>query len=119
MNEVRRATPLGNPTPTDELAPVPVEGSAISSLELKDLERAIAKLPIEQRQVILLVGLEGMPYDEVASILNVPVGTVRSRLSRGRDLLRYRMGMQEQRSPQHVPEKHISGTVGRLVARAG
>ena len=112
VNEVRRATPLGNPTPIDELAPVPVEGSAVSSLELKDLERAIAKLPIEQRQVILLVGLEGMPYDEVASILNVPVGTVRSRLSRGRDLLRYRMGMQEQRSPQHVAEKHI----GRFVA---
>ena len=119
VNEVRRATPLGNPRPIDELAPVRVEGSAISSLELKDSKRAIAKLPIEQRQVILLVDLEGMPYDEVASILNVPVGTVRSRLSRGRDLLRYHMGMQEQRSPQHVPEKHISRTVGRLVARAG
>jgi RNA polymerase sigma-70 factor (ECF subfamily) len=66
-------------------------------VELKDLERAIAKLPIEQRQAVLLVGLEGMPYDEVASVLNVPIGTVRSRLSRGRDLLRYLMGMQEQR----------------------
>jgi DNA-directed RNA polymerase specialized sigma24 family protein len=66
-------------------------------VELKDLERAIAKLPIEQRQAVLLVGLEGMPYDEVASVLNVPIGTVRSRLSRGRDLLRHLMGMQEQR----------------------
>ena len=42
----------------------------------KDLERAIAKLPIEQRQAVLLVGLEGMPYDEVASVLNVPIGTL-------------------------------------------
>jgi RNA polymerase sigma-70 factor, ECF subfamily len=57
-------------------------------LELRDLERAIAKLPEEQRSVILLVGLEGMSYDEAASIANVPVGTVRSRVSRGRETLR-------------------------------
>ena len=97
VNEIRRAAPLGNVAGVDELAPVPVEGNAIPSVELKDLERAIAKLPIEQRQAVLLVGLEGMPYDEVASVLNVPIGTVRSRLSRGRDLLRHLMGMQEQR----------------------
>jgi RNA polymerase sigma-70 factor (ECF subfamily) len=52
-------------------------------------------LPVEQRQVILLVGLEGMQYDEVATLLNVPVGTVRSRLSRGRDQLRRLMGMDD------------------------
>jgi len=97
VNDIRRAAPYGNPVGVDELAPVPVEGNAIPSVELKGLERAIAKLPIEQRQAVLLVGLEGMPYDEVASVLNVPIGTVRSRLSRGRDLLRYLMGMQEQR----------------------
>lgn len=57
-------------------------------LELRDLERAIAKLPEEQRSVILLVGLEGMSYDEAASIAKVPVGTVRSRVSRGRETLR-------------------------------
>ena len=52
-------------------------------------------MPEEQRQVILLVGLEGMAYDEVAAVLKVPVGTVRSRLSRGRDQLRRLMGMDE------------------------
>jgi Sigma-70, region 4 len=55
---------------------------------LRDLERTIARLPDEQRQVILLVGLEGIPYEEAATVLGIPIGTVRSRLSRGRDLLR-------------------------------
>lgn len=61
-------------------------------LELRDLERAIAKLPEEQRSAILLVGLEGMRYEEVAAIFDVPVGTIRSRLSRGREALRRLMG---------------------------
>jgi RNA polymerase sigma-70 factor (ECF subfamily) len=75
-----------------------VQSNAIPALQLRDLERAIGKLPPEQRQAILLVGLEGMSYEEVASVLNVPVGTVRSRLSRGRDQLRLLMGMEEERA---------------------
>jgi RNA polymerase sigma-70 factor (ECF subfamily) len=43
--------------------------------------------------VILLVGLEGMHYEEVATILKIPIGTVRSRLSRGREALRMLMAM--------------------------
>jgi len=61
---------------------------------LRDLETALGKLQPEQREVILLVGLEGMSYEEVAAILEIPVGTVRSRLSRGRDQLRQLMGME-------------------------
>jgi DNA-directed RNA polymerase specialized sigma24 family protein len=78
----------------EEMAPVlTVYPNALASLQLRDLEAAIAKLPQEQRQVILLVGLEGMRYEEVALVLGVPVGTVRSRLSRGRDQLRRLMDM--------------------------
>ena len=62
---------------------------------------AIAKLQIEQRQVILLVGLEGMDYEGTAKILNVPIGTVRSRLSRGRSELRKLMGYIE--GPENAP----------------
>jgi RNA polymerase sigma-70 factor (ECF subfamily) len=65
----------------------------IVRLELRDLERAIARLPEEQRSVILLVGLEGMRYDEVALVLNLPVGTVRSRVFRGRASLRVMTGL--------------------------
>ena len=66
--------------------------------QLTELDEAIGKLPVEQRQVVLMVGLEGMAYEEVASILMVPIGTVRSRLSRGRSTLRRLMGMEEEQA---------------------
>jgi RNA polymerase sigma-70 factor (ECF subfamily) len=62
------------------------------------LERALGELPDEQRQIILLVGLEGMSYEEAAAVLNVPVGTIRSRLSRGREALRELMDMDTKRA---------------------
>jgi RNA polymerase sigma-70 factor, ECF subfamily len=60
-------------------------------LSLCDLDRALAQLSAEQREVILLVGLEGLSYEEAATMLDVPVGTIRSRLSRGRESLRILM----------------------------
>ena len=68
------------------------------SLELRDMARALACLPVEQREVVLLIGLEGMSYQQAADTLNVPLGTVMSRLSRGRDALR-RMMEGEERLP--------------------
>jgi RNA polymerase sigma-70 factor (ECF subfamily) len=52
------------------------------------MSSALAQLPMEQRQVVLLVGLEQLTYAEAAEVLEVPIGTVMSRLSRGRDRLR-------------------------------
>jgi len=66
-----------------------------ASSQLRELDQALARLPGEQREVILLVGLEGMSYETAANVLSVPVGTVRSRLSRGRDALRRLMGLPE------------------------
>lgn len=65
-------------------------------LELRDLDRALALLPEEQRAVILLVGLEGMAYETAAEVVGVPIGTVRSRLSRGREGLRRLMGIRSE-----------------------
>jgi RNA polymerase sigma-70 factor, ECF subfamily len=75
-----------------------------ASRQLRELERALACLPDEQREVILLVGLEEMSYQEAAQVLGVPVGTVRSRLSRGRDALRRRMDFPE-RSRAASPDR--------------
>ena len=55
-----------------------------ASRQLRELERALGELPEEQREVILLVGLEGMSYDQAAAILNVPVGTIRAPVARAR-----------------------------------
>jgi DNA-directed RNA polymerase specialized sigma24 family protein len=57
-------------------------------LSLRDLDRALACISEEQRRVILLIGLEGTSYEEAATILDVPVGTIRSRVFRGRESLR-------------------------------
>jgi len=65
-----------------------VSGNQLSSLEVRDLDYALQRLPLDQRQVVLLVGLEEMSYAEVALALEVPLGTVMSRLSRGRERLR-------------------------------
>jgi RNA polymerase sigma-70 factor (ECF subfamily) len=80
-----------------------------ASRQLRELERALGELPDEQREVILLVGLEGISYDQAAAILNVPVGTIRSRLSRGREALRKLLGGEERR-PARAAEHHLEPT---------
>jgi RNA polymerase sigma-70 factor (ECF subfamily) len=65
-----------------------VQGTQTQSLEVRDLDFALQRLPLDQRQVVLLVGLEEMSYAEVALALEIPLGTVMSRLSRGRERLR-------------------------------
>jgi RNA polymerase sigma-70 factor, ECF subfamily len=101
VNNVRHSIREGSQVILEEGRQLTVQSNAIPTLQLRDLEAALGKLQPEQRQVILLVGLEGMRYEEVASVLNVPVGTVRSRLSRGRDQLRRLMDMEE-RAPQQT-----------------
>lgn len=64
------------------------EPAQIARITHADLGRCLAVLPREQVRVLLLVGAEGHSYGEVAAILGVPIGTVRSRLARGRNALR-------------------------------
>jgi RNA polymerase sigma-70 factor, ECF subfamily len=75
-----------------------------ASRKIYELERALGQVPLEQRQVILLVGLEGMSYEDTAGILGLPIGTVRSRLSRGRDALRKLLDVEERPSAAALPK---------------
>jgi RNA polymerase sigma-70 factor (ECF subfamily) len=65
----------------------------IDHLEIRDLARALTSLPEEQRTAVLMIGLAKGDYYEVASACKVPVGTIRSRLSRGRKTLRALMSV--------------------------
>lgn len=71
-------------------------------LELRDLDSALAQLPHEQRTVLLLVGLEQFTYEEAARALQIPIGTVMSRLSRGRERLRVVLAGDSNVSPLKV-----------------
>lgn len=68
-----------------ELATPPLQDQR---LRTGDILSAVGRLPPEQRAVLLLVGVEELSYQEAAAVLGVPIGTVMSRLSRGRDHLR-------------------------------
>lgn len=86
VNRVR-ATRITQPV-DDEMPELAQRASQGDSLVVRDLDRALARLPEEQRAVLLLVALEDMSYEQVARALDIPIGTVMSRLSRAREKLR-------------------------------
>src|SRR5271156_4464924 len=73
VNEVRHSVRQGIAVAVEDVAPVlTASPRAGACLQLRDFERAVTLLPEEQRQVILIVGLEGMRYEEVAAVLDIP-----------------------------------------------
>lgn len=84
----------------DEHIDVPTRATQADLLEVRDLDAALALLPEEQRSVLLLIALEEMSYQEVAATLDIPIGTVMSRLARGRE--RLRVALSGQPAPQSL-----------------
>ena len=76
-------------------APIP----GVTRADVMDLDRALLGLAPEQREVVLLVALEDMSYADVSRALGIPMGTVMSRLSRGRERLRRAMEGGPERAP--------------------
>ena len=72
----------------DDAAEPSVDGGQESSAGIRDLLAALDQLPEDHKSILLLVGVEDLTYEEAARVLDVPVGTVMSRLSRGRQRLR-------------------------------
>lgn len=79
----------------DETLELPTRATQADGIEMEELATALTRLPEEQRAVLLLVALEDMSYAEVAASLNLPLGTVMSRLARGRERLRLILAGQE------------------------
>ena len=102
VSQLRRATREVTTVDLNEFAPnLSCGPDQIEHLEFRELERAIMSLPKQQRIAVLLIGLTPGNYYEVASACGVPVGTLRSRLARGRQNLRELRGI----AP---PQLHIS-----------
>lgn len=91
VNQLKADSRKQGQPPEQATLDLPVRPTQEDRLELRDLNKALRRLSNEQREVLLLVGLEQMSYEEVAKVLGIPIGTVMSRLSRGRDQLRVLM----------------------------
>ena len=87
VDQLRRPNPPTHSLDEDDFE-VPIRATQSDRLEVMDLASALRQLPDEQREVLLLVALEGSSYAEIASLLGIPAGTVMSRLARGRERLR-------------------------------
>ena len=121
VNHVRHSIRKGTMVEFDEAAsPLSQPANQEAGLELRDLDRALGRLPPDQRAVILLIGLEGMPYAAVSATLGIPVGTVRSRLSRGRLALRELMDVEPDRRSSAVRSRsaHIAAKRTQLPINA-
>jgi RNA polymerase sigma-70 factor (ECF subfamily) len=67
---------------------LPVRPNQLERVELLEVIREMGRLPVEQREVLLLAAVEELRYEEIATLLSIPIGTVMSRLSRARDRLK-------------------------------
>ena len=85
--------------------PATPESSYIGQQATNRLNDAIEKLPIVFREVVILRELEELSYKEVADLVGIPIGTVMSRLARGRAMLAKSLG-------RPLPPTHVQSTVG-------
>jgi RNA polymerase sigma-70 factor (ECF subfamily) len=82
-----------------------VEGGQEEALARRDLLRGFAELPEEQRSALLLIAVEDFSYRETARVLGLPIGTVMSRVSRGRERLRQYMNGDQARTRLGVRDR--------------
>jgi RNA polymerase sigma-70 factor (ECF subfamily) len=91
----------------DDLPEMPQRADQSDGIEVRDLDRAMQRLPAEQREVMLLIAVEEMSYAEAATTLGVPIGTVMSRLARGREKLRQELQGREPSAQAAAPLRRI------------
>jgi len=85
------------------------------SVDLQDFRTALAKLPDDQREAILLIGASGFAYEEAAEICGCPVGTIKSRVSRARLRLQELLGIENEN--EFGPDAQMSAVTAAATAR--
>lgn len=88
IDEIRRRNRQPREVQIDHAVQAGDTRRSSDSLQAFEIGDALARLPDEQRQALLLVALEGLSYAATAEILDIPIGTVMSRIARGRERLR-------------------------------
>ena len=91
--------------------------SSDGALELDELRRALAMLPPEQREAVVLVGAGDLAYAEAAVIMNVPIGTVKSRVSRARATLAAILETGDLASDDVAPDRAMDLILGEVAQR--
>jgi len=91
----------------DDLPEMPQRADQSDGIAVRDLDRVMHRLPAEQREVMLLIAVEEMGYAEAAATLGVPIGTVMSRLARGREKLRQELQGREPSAQAPAPLRRI------------
>lgn len=87
IDEVRARQRRGGHLDVDELADTVGNDVTGTEIEVMSVQSAMARLPEEQRSAVSLVLVEGLSYKEAAAVMGVPMGTLTSRLARGREAL--------------------------------
>jgi RNA polymerase sigma-70 factor, ECF subfamily len=84
-----------------------------SHLDFEDFRTALATLPLDQREALLLVGAQGLSYEEAATVCNVAVGTVKSRVNRARSKLAFLLDLtsEAELGPDDVTKAALAGSV--------
>ncbi len=89
ISNTRRQKHIGMPIDPDiAAATLSTQPSQEAPLVMKALNKAMQVIPDSQRVAVIMAGVEGMSYEEISQHLDVPIGTIKSRVSRGRDALR-------------------------------
>jgi RNA polymerase sigma-70 factor (ECF subfamily) len=105
LDRLRAERRLTDDMPPDEVA-LDADERLVADQRIERLHAAIARLPMEYREALVLCGLQELTYAETATVLGCPVGTVRSRLHRGRVLL---AAMLDETAPSAVAESSVAG----------
>jgi RNA polymerase sigma-70 factor (ECF subfamily) len=72
---------------------IPVGGDQEANVTMRDVQRALDRLPPEQREILLMIGVTELSYEEAAVVCDIAIGTVKSRLNRARARLAELLGM--------------------------
>jgi RNA polymerase sigma-70 factor (ECF subfamily) len=104
IDQFRKISARGRHVTVDETSEDDLSDTAAQEHRLmyQDVLNKLAKLPEEQRSVLLLVAIEDLSYADTAKVLNIPVGTVMSRLSRARERLQQEIESTMDTTPTNV-----------------